>query len=780
MITRIHCILIVGLSLFMLCECTAASVPPGCKPPELKITREHPLVILYGPGTAELTVKCWRNLPADIKPYCVVTMDPVSPKPKECMEGWRRMLRVVQAHKIPICLQVWSPGSTPLWLVETMLKEFPCIKVVQIVEMRCAYFTDFQSDLELAIPTNLRYLAEVLKLCGEYGKHLSLQIMLDMAHLGSDRLATPLRKLFREYSQYFLPQNECIGPSYYAAQCATWGLWLAGYCNNWGMEPQWWWWVRGESYFIKPGVFGVEAEMEASAAVLDAHAHLYRAFIIEGALMGATVFSIEPPNDVWSGESLDRRHFLNVILPTLRQIIEQRLIASKEDVLARARVAYQMRECSTLHEFDEMLQDLDLEVARGYMERAAYGVLYPHLMKEMIPDTGGRYYFIPLLPVGTPQSLLNRFQKVIRPGELTTVQAYRQLLDQYYPPTENISDTSLNNRACVLKCGRGIAVMQSRENLYEKQPFAVELPRWVTGLQAAVENGGIRLKWDVDAEARSYRIWRRIPGPRVYPQWQLLKDGVWMNSCFLAGLDSGTFGITARTAAKSLLNGTVNYAEYLLFPADESPIVEQVIVAKEGSKAERVSWTDESLPERQEVWRIFDGVQPGAEKSAEEVLDAWKGLIDAFEAKDIDRLMSFYDPNYRDGNGYGTEYVRRAWRWWYQRTVIPYVIAQVRYWDTSRAGEGVISFTTWNRFRGTIVWDEPFGVHGRVRIPRHVGERVTWTWKRNESGQWKLIRTEPALPDFGEMLWNSRGHDVEHKMSEFADTPESAGLRLMP
>ena len=53
-----------------------SSIPPGCKPPELLISREHPLIILYGPGTGELTVKCWQNLPADFKPYCAVTMDP--------------------------------------------------------------------------------------------------------------------------------------------------------------------------------------------------------------------------------------------------------------------------------------------------------------------------------------------------------------------------------------------------------------------------------------------------------------------------------------------------------------------------------------------------------------------------------------------------------------------------------------------------------------------------------------------------------------------------------
>src|SRR5947207_1341468 len=84
--------------------------------------------------------------------------------------------------------------------------------------------------------------SEVLNLCGRYGKHLSLQIQTDMAHLASDRLAGPLLELFRDYREYLLPQNECIPPSYYLTQAAAWGLWLAGYCENWGMEPQWWWW----------------------------------------------------------------------------------------------------------------------------------------------------------------------------------------------------------------------------------------------------------------------------------------------------------------------------------------------------------------------------------------------------------------------------------------------------------------------------------------------------------------------------------------------------------
>jgi len=44
-----------------------------------------------------------------------------------------------------------------------------------------------------------------------------------------------------------------------------------------------------------------------------------------------------------------------------------------------------------------------------------------------------------------------------------------------YPQTENTAVKLSGNRACVLKCGNAIAVMQSRENLFEKQPFAVDV-----------------------------------------------------------------------------------------------------------------------------------------------------------------------------------------------------------------------------------------------------------------------------------------------------------------
>lgn len=764
-------VLAASLALWLAGSPNVSAVPPGCRPPEIQISAQHPLVILYSPGSGERTVKCWQHLPADLKPYCVVTMDPPSLDVQERLAGWRKMLAEIQPHNIPIALQVAgdeAEWTTPLVVIETLLREFSCIKMVQVVEWRCAYYTRFGGDLDMAIPANLRYLGDLLKLCGRYGKHLSLQLQTDLAHLAADQLAGPLRELFREYREYVLPQNECIPPSYYLAQGAACGLWLAGNCDHWGMEPQWWWWTKGESYFIRPGFFGVEAEFETDE---DRYARLYRAFIIEGAMMGATVFSIEPPQDIWQGDGTDPRHFDRVIYPTLKQIIEQRLIATQEDVLRSAKVAYQMTECKTVLDYDRLLQDLDLETAQGNLERAAYGVCLPHLMKEMIPDTGGRFFFIPLLPVGTPPNVSSRFAKVIRPGECSTPAAYRALLEQYYPPTENTPKNQATNRACVLKCGRAVAVMQSRENLFERQPFAVNLPRWVTGLEAKQDNQSLRLTWTPDAASRAYRVWQRIPGARAYPEWRLVSDQIQTNFIRLDQTGAGTFGVTALTEATRLWEGTVNYGEYLLFNTDESPIIEQVVVEAGGSRTEPVVWTDNSLPASQEVWAIFEGVPETARPQAAQVLESFRGLINAYEARDLDRLMSFYAPDYRDVNGYGLEYVRRAWRWWYQRTVVPYVVAQVRRWDTSQINEGTLRFTAWNRFRATMIDDEPFGYHGRVRIPRHDGDRVTWTWRKNAAGDWKLLRTDPALPNFGEMLWNSRGHEREYQMSDFADPP---------
>src|SRR5205085_12400843 len=119
--------------------------------------------------------------------------------------------------------------------------------------------------------------------------------------------------------------------------------------------------------------------------------------------------------------------------------------------------------------------------------------------------------------------------------------------------------------------GNAIAVLQSRENLFEKQFFATDVAKWATGLKASRIDRGISLTWDSDPEARGFRVWKRIPNAKVYPEWEPTKEGLLENACLLPSDESGTFAVTAVTSAKKPLEGPVNSGEYFLFRADESP-----------------------------------------------------------------------------------------------------------------------------------------------------------------------------------------------------------------
>ena len=69
-----------------------------------------------------------------------------------------------------------------------------------------------------------------------------------------------------------------------------------------------------------------------------------------------------------------------------------------------------------------------------------------------------------------------------------------------------------------------------------------------------------------------------------------------------------------------------------------------------------------------------------------------------------------------------------------------------------------------------------------LRLPHFSFDRRNgslWLVDAAQSGAQELdwvANPAPALPNFGEILWNSRGHDVPHTMEEFADTPASKGL----
>ena len=139
-------------------------------------------------------------------------------------------------------------------------------------------------------------------------------------------------------------------------------------------------------------------------------------------------------------------------------------------------------------------------------------------------------------------------------------------------------------------------------------------------------------------------------------------------------------------------------------------------------------------------------------------MDAFK---DACERMDWRALTALYAPDYEDPNGFHREYAGRAWKWWFERNNKAFLLRQIRGWDFSdRAGKGLVRVRMLLLCAAVRRDDQPYGYDGIVRIPRHKGAEVTCTWS-GSGGEWRLVRTEPALPNFEEILWNSRPQDKE-------------------
>ena len=121
--------------------------------------------------------------------------------------------------------------------------------------------------------------------------------------------------------------------------------------------------------------------------------------------------------------------------------------------------------------------------------------------------------------------------------------------------------------------------------------------------------------------------------------------------------------------------------------------------------------------------------------------------------------MAAYSDRYEDPNGYHEEYVRWAWKWWLIRNCNGVVLRQIRRLDFSEFDTtGKVCFRLFSLFRAVRYDDQPFGhgYDGTLRLPRHADEEVVYTWIKEEDGAWRILRTDPALPNMAEVLWNNR------------------------
>jgi len=699
-------------------------------------------------------VDAWlHHYPGELKPYTTIQIEERVLDYDERMTRFRQILNIVSEQEIPIVLQIADPDNRytmPLSYVEQLLRDYPVIKGLNLAELDLEHYSDFGAELKYKLKPETAHLIDAIKLAAKYGRFTSMQIQkLRWPHVLADEVQKPLLDTMREYHEYVFPQNECIEPFFLSRQTAVLGLWLSDIVDHFGMEPQSWFWEGAG--FQAPGRFGPLHE-----STLNVPPRFYRPMILINAMTGGTVYSFEPYWDLWN--EVNGHIGRDVIYPTLQEIIKNRLIPSKEEVQVKTRVAFQMNYCKTLEEFHVNINDIDPVAGKGLLSRAAYGLYWRGQNPEIIPDIH-RYFFIPLLPWDATSEIKNRFASILHSGKINSVEDYRSFLNQFYPE-ENDGD------AFVVNIGRATYVIQSCENLYREQSYRIRVPQWVEEPKVEINGKHMVFSWDEVPGASGYEIYTlENPGKKFYA-WQFRLQKTIKANRFedsLPGKGDVVYGISAIGSDKVILEGKVNYLDSHVFLNDKSPL-RHVVRFCSGDTLKHIDLldlSDDPRPEDQTVWPTFPNVPVQFMPQAREIISAYQELIHAYEKSDWQAVTAFYAENYRDPNGYSREYVGRALKWWFERFQHPYITVQVRDWDFSAfPKKETVNLKLWTLWRAIAVDDGKWGDHGLVRFPRHKDEEVWFTWIKID-GQWKIMTTNPAVPNFSEILWNSRGFETK-------------------
>jgi len=719
-------------------------------PLTIELSADHPLFLFEaakvgdgeGDNASERIAQLWAELPAELRPFSALCISVQGPGLAVRHELTREVLNGLQQNEIPIILDIADAdprNAYPLSLVEELLRDFACIKGLRAHGMRFDEYYEFGPDPELSIPRNVQWLVDVIDAAARYGRLVVLELDgLQWPRLLSNASCQRLYDAFHKCAPYVVPVARYRGGHNIPAISTVFGLWLEGTVGQWGVGPTSGWYA--DAHLLKPGVFGYGATNTAMPS------GLYRSMVINGAMIGASVYVFEPGDDLWFGAA--RHHWNRAIYPTLRDLTEHGLIPRKEFAEEKVRVAFQLDRCRSPLDFQLNLRDIDGVFGEGFLVKGAYGMERPGQVVEMLPNSG-RHYWVPILSPYASQASLQRFSEVVKPGAMASAQEWTDLLDSYYRPDGS-------GTASIYRVGRGLFIVNNRESHREMQDFRVPgVPAPVRGVQARRSTDGVELTWPFREYDFAYKVYRRY-GPQE--PFDLVAGDVegrrWRDAPPEPG-QTVAYAVTALTTEKELFEGTVDFGESLALSVVESRIAEEVVVTPFADAFESQPLAREELegPLIQEWWPSFEGVPEDKLAVAKTIVERIEKLEGAFSEENLNEVMDLYADEYADAENWHSQYVRRAYQWFFERYEWCCMTRQIRRWDFSAYDTAdEVRVLLFCRFSGVAISDSSGRFAGEEAYFPRTDRGEVWIAFANYEGNWRIRTTQPALPNFKDIL----------------------------
>ncbi len=733
----------------------AARAQQQYPPLTIEVSADHPLFLFEaatvgdgdGANAAEHIAQIWSGLPVELQPYSALCVSVQGPGLAARHQRMREVLSILQERQVPVVLEIADAdphNAYPLNLAEELLRDFVCIKGFRAHGLRFGEYGEFGPEPELSTPKNVQWLAGALETAARYGRLLVLELdALEWPRLISNASCQVLYDKCVACAAYVVPVARYRGGHDIPRISTVLGLWVEGAAGQWGVGPTSAWYA--DAHLLEPGVFGYGATNAAMPS------GLYRSMVLNGAMIGAAVYVLEPGDDLWFGAA--RHHWKGAIYPVLQELVDRRLIPRKEFVMEKARVALQLERCRSPLDFQLNLRDIDGVSGEGYLVRGAYGMERPGQIVEMLPNSG-RHYWIPILSPYASQASLQGFAQVVKPGEMASAQAWTDLLDSQYVPDGS-------GTASICRVGRALFIVNNRESHREVQDFRVPgVPASVRAVQAQRTADGIELTWPFREYDFAYKVYRRY-GPDE--PFHLVAGDVegrrWRDALPQPG-QRVAYAVTALTTENELLEGAVDFGESLALSIVESRIAEEVVVTPfaDAFESQPLPALQAQGPAIQEWWPSFEGVPEDKVAVAKTIVERIEKLDRAFSEENLNEVMDLYADEYTDEENWHSQYVRRAYQWFFERYGWCRMARQIRRWDFSAYDQSEeVRVLLYCRFSGVAASDATGRFAGEEAYFPRTDRGEIWLVFAKYDNNWRIRMTQPALPNFKDILSFSAG-----------------------